>query len=57
MSKLLAFLLSSVPIAAFADDATASSDAASQYASFIPLLFIFGVFYFLVIRPQQKKNA
>lgn len=24
--------------------------------NFVPLIFIFGVFYFLIIRPQQKKQ-
>ena len=26
-----------------------------QFAQFIPLLLIFGIMYFLLIRPQQKK--
>ncbi len=25
-------------------------------SSFIPLIIVFGIFYFLVIRPQQKKQ-
>jgi preprotein translocase subunit YajC len=29
--------------------------AGSGFASFIPLILIFVVFYFLLIRPQQKK--
>jgi len=33
----------------------AASPAAGGIASFIPLVLIFGVFYFLLIRPQQKK--
>ena len=44
-----------MPAVVFAQEATTSSDAASQYASFVPLIAIFGVFYFLLIRPQQKK--
>ena len=24
--------------------------------SFLPIIFIFGIFYFLLIRPQQKKQ-
>ncbi|MEI8355314.1 MAG: preprotein translocase subunit YajC [Deltaproteobacteria bacterium] len=28
---------------------------ASGWTSFIPLVFMFGVFYLLLIRPQQKK--
>lgn len=27
----------------------------SPFVSFLPLLVIFGIFYFLLIRPQQKK--
>jgi preprotein translocase subunit YajC len=38
---------------AFAQAADASS--ASGFVQFIPLLLIFVVFYFLLIRPQQKK--
>ncbi|XOF32561.1 MAG: preprotein translocase subunit YajC [Candidatus Electrothrix sp. YB6] len=33
----------------------AGSPAAGGIASFIPLILIFIVFYFLLIRPQQKK--
>ena len=29
--------------------------AAGGIASFIPLILIFGVFYFMLIRPQQKQ--
>jgi preprotein translocase subunit YajC len=25
-------------------------------ASFLPLIFLFGIFYFLIIRPQQKQQ-
>ncbi|WP_168464401.1 preprotein translocase subunit YajC [Wolbachia endosymbiont of Ctenocephalides felis wCfeT] len=39
---------------AFAAGAETSSAGAS-FASFIPLILIFVVFYFLIIRPQQKK--
>ena len=27
-----------------------------QLGAFLPLILIFGVFYILLIRPQQKKN-
>jgi len=30
-------------------------EAASGFSAFIPLILIFVVFYFLLIRPQQKK--
>jgi preprotein translocase subunit YajC len=35
--------------------AQAAGDPASTFQSFIPLILIFVVFYFLLIRPQQKK--
>ena len=37
---------------AFAQDGT---DPMTMVAQFAPLLAIFGVFYFLLIRPQQKQ--
>ncbi|MDD5586536.1 MAG: preprotein translocase subunit YajC [Alphaproteobacteria bacterium] len=46
--------------AAWAADAAAdvqqSPDAAGTLMRFLPLFLIFGVFYFLLIRPQQKKQ-
>ena len=33
----------------------APAGPAGGIASFVPLILIFGVFYFLLIRPQQKK--
>ena len=33
----------------------AAGDPASAFTAFIPLILIFVVFYFLLIRPQQKK--
>ena len=33
----------------------AAGGGASQFASFIPLILIFGIMYFLMIRPQQKR--
>lgn len=35
--------------------AGAPASGAGGIASFLPLILIFGVFYFLLIRPQQKK--
>jgi preprotein translocase subunit YajC len=35
--------------------AQAGGDAASAFTSFIPLILIFAIMYFLLIRPQQKK--
>jgi preprotein translocase subunit YajC len=37
----------------FAQDAQAA--APNPLGSFVPLIVIFGIFYFLMIRPQQKK--
>jgi preprotein translocase subunit YajC len=34
----------------------ANSPGASSFASFIPLIIMFVIFYFLLIRPQQKKS-
>ena len=36
--------------------AQAASQQPSMLASFIPLILIFLIFYFLLIRPQQKKQ-
>ena len=33
----------------------AAPQAGDAFSSFIPLIVIFGIFYFLVIRPQQKQ--
>lgn len=33
----------------------AGGGAASALTSFLPLILIFGIMYFLLIRPQQKK--
>lgn len=43
--------------AAYAQDAAAAAAAAapSPLSGMLPLVFIFGVFYLLLIRPQQKK--
>lgn len=35
--------------------APAAAPAGGGFMSFLPLILIFGVFYFLLIRPQQKK--
>jgi preprotein translocase subunit YajC len=32
------------------------SQGAAAMSSFIPIILIFGVFYFLIIRPQSKKQ-
>lgn len=35
--------------------AQAAGEPASAFGAFIPLILIFVIFYFLLIRPQQKK--
>ena len=35
--------------------AQAAGGPAGAFGSFIPLILIFGIMYFLLIRPQQKK--
>ena len=41
--------------ASIANAAGAAPAGANQLMSFLPLVLIFVVFYFLLIRPQQKK--
>jgi preprotein translocase subunit YajC len=44
----------------YADDATTqiatTQTTASTFSSFLPLIAVIAVFYFLVIRPQQKRT-
>ena len=40
---------------AFAQTAGAASGGAAVFAQFLPIVLIFVIFYFLLIRPQQKK--
>lgn len=40
---------------ALAQTAGAAAGAGSAFASFMPLVLIFAIMYFLLIRPQQKK--
>jgi preprotein translocase subunit YajC len=56
MFAVVMSLASLLPTLAFAQavDPAANPLASSQYASMVPLLAIFAVFYFLLIRPQQK---
>ncbi len=42
---------------ALAQDPSVPADAPSPLMSYLPLVLIFAVFYFIVIRPQQKKIA
>ncbi len=40
---------------AFAQAAASGGSAASGIISFVPIILIFAIMYFLMIRPQQKK--
>ena len=57
MRGLLAALLATVPAAAFAQaaDNAAAPMANQQLMSFLPLVAILGVFYFILIKPQQRR--
>jgi preprotein translocase subunit YajC len=52
-SSILLSLISLVVITSSANAAGAGGGDA--FSSFVPLIVIFGIFYFLVIRPQQKR--
>ncbi len=41
---------------AYAMGQSGSGQGAGGFASFVPIILMFAVFYFLLIRPQQKKN-
>lgn len=40
---------------AYAQTAAAPGGGASAFMQFLPLVFIFVIFYFLMIRPQQRR--
>lgn len=42
---------------AFAQAAAPAAGGASAFAQFIPLLLVFVIMYFLILRPQQKKMS
>lgn len=56
MTKLIALVTSSLTTLAMADAAPAAPGFKEGLSPFIPLLMIFGVFYFLILRPQQRKQ-
>jgi preprotein translocase subunit YajC len=41
---------------AYAMGQSGSSQGSGGFASFVPIILMFAVFYFLLIRPQQKKS-
>ena len=51
---LIAFFLLFAPTLAAAQETPAA--APDPFTSLLPLLFIFVIFYFLLIRPQQKRH-
>ncbi len=54
--RFIALTAAMLPAGAFAQAATdAAAPAGSPLASFAPLILIFAVFYFLLIKPQQKR--
>ena len=57
MTRLVYLAAAGASILAAASPAMAADGqgAAGGFASFIPLILIFVVFYFLLIRPQQKQ--
>jgi preprotein translocase subunit YajC len=40
---------------AYAQNTGGAGGGTSMFTSFVPLILIFAIFYFLLIRPQQKK--
>lgn len=40
---------------AFAEGAKAAANQPNPIMTFMPFVLIFGIFYFLIIRPQKKK--
>ena len=42
---------------AYAQAAAPAAGGAAAFAQFIPLLLVFVIMYFLILRPQQKKMA
>lgn len=37
--------------------ATAAPGGAAAFAQFVPLILVFAIMYFLILRPQQKKMS
>ncbi|MES2984982.1 MAG: preprotein translocase subunit YajC [Pseudomonadota bacterium] len=55
MRHLVATLAAFLPTLALAQAEAAPVEAGSPYTSLLPLLLIFVVFYFFLIKPQQKR--
>ncbi len=54
MTKVSTFLALLISSNSFAQD-TAAAPAANPMMQFLPLVVVFIIFYFLMIRPQKKK--
>lgn len=54
MKNFATTLLLLLPVNALANEASTASQQ-SGLVSFLPLIVVFVIFYFLMIRPQQKK--
>ncbi len=48
-------MLNFFTVSAFAADEAPAAGGMGQLLSFAPLIILFAIFYFLLIRPQQKK--
>jgi preprotein translocase subunit YajC len=51
--RVIGIVFALVPFSVFAQEADGVQGNA--FASLLPLIFIFAIFYFLLIRPQQKR--
>lgn len=56
MTRLVLWLATASPLALAEGPSAAPHAPAGALGPFMPLILIFGVFYFLIIRPQQKKQ-
>lgn len=55
MLKSLTVALMLATTSAYAQEATAAASAQNPMMQFLPLVLVFVVFYFMMIRPQKKK--
>lgn len=56
MKTLLALVVTMIAPLALAEAQPAAPGFKEGLSPFIPLIMIFGVFYFLILRPQQRKQ-
>lgn len=54
MNKFLMMLAAWIPTLTFAE--APAAPPAPGFASFVPILLMIAIFYFLILRPQQKKQ-